>query len=50
MQSSIIPVNNNVSLVSVPVLSNANISTFPAQGIRNGSVQNILRNYNNARD
>lgn len=34
-----IPSTTKLSLVSVPVLSKQQISTFPANGIRNGSVQ-----------
>lgn len=33
------PSTTKLSLVSVPVLSKQQISTFPANGIRNGSVQ-----------
>jgi hypothetical protein len=36
-----IPSTTRLSLVSVPVLSKQQISTLPANGIRNGSVQNI---------
>lgn len=39
---STIPLNCNVSLVSVPVLSNAKIVTLPEKGMRYGSVQNIF--------
>jgi hypothetical protein len=35
-----IPSTTRLSLVSVPVLSKQQISTLPANGIRNGSVQN----------
>ena len=35
-----IPSTIRLSLVSVPVLSKQQISTFPQKGIRNGSVQN----------
>ena len=34
------PVATSLSLVSVPVLSNRQVSTFPEMGTRNGSVQN----------
>lgn len=34
------PSTTRLSLVNVPVLSKQQISTFPAKGIRKGSVQN----------
>mgnify|MGYP001810338501 CR=1 FL=1 len=39
-----------MSLVKVPVLSNASTSTLPAYGILKGSVQNIFLIYKNAID
>lgn len=41
------PSTTKLSLVSVPVLSKQQISTFPANGILNGSVQNTP-NFDNA--
>jgi hypothetical protein len=44
--SPAIPSTTRLSLVSVPVLSKQHISTLPANGIRNGSVQNTPGRYN----